>query len=146
MSSDPDCLHILRHTTSFKNQLHIPVFHIHRLRIHPVNICNIFTSGKSCRCFIARCIKYFFYRTQAYSMSIFNYQNLFTEAVDFIPAVGHHDHRTFIITQHFHQLGQHPLPKIRIQCRKWFIQKDHIRFICHNPCQCRSLLLSAGKL
>ena len=24
-------------------------------------------------------------------MSIFNYQNLFTEAVDFIPAVGHHD-------------------------------------------------------
>ena len=107
---------------------------------------DILTSGKSCSFYLLWMVKYLLCITITDLLPVIDNKKFFAEPIDFIPAVGHQDHRPVIITQKFHHLLLQTVFQEDIQCRKRFIKKDDGRLICHNPRQCNSLLLTTGKL
>ena len=144
MRTIADPLTIFRDILSYMQE-ESPFGQFHRMRIHTFCLEKIFTSGQFSRFFQTRILKQFFRLVRYKHVPMIQDHGLFTKAVYLIPVMRHKDHRSLIVFQHLFHFPLQIIFQINIQCGKWFIQKNDLRFICHDPRQCCPLLLPAGK-
>ena len=130
----------------FHMQRNPPVPGQRRMTILSVNSGKIFTACQTGRLPCTWIGKNPFRLSISNYLSLGHNQQFFTKAKNLIPAVRHQNNCSPIFFQQFHHFPLQAIFQKYIQCGKRFVQKEHLRFICHDPRQSRPLLLSPGKL
>ena len=123
-----------------------PARRFQRVCIEDLHVREVLAAGQHRRGLRHRMIEDFLRIAMIRDLATIDDEQSLAEAVDFIPAVRHHDNRAIVVLEHLDKLLLHMVLQIAIERRKRFIQQNHVRLIRHDTRECYPLLLTAGEL